>query len=424
MVSGLPLRPRSVEKNDSARRKLRILFLEPKRYTGAEFTVQSQLIRWLDRNQVEVFVACEAGAPWARTPTYLTLQKMPNIHLRATAFGPSVTNEARSAILRNALESGIPAMWSLPALAYFARWRHINIVHTGMKPRDGLFGVALARLIGARSVVHLHSSCAEWMRPLTRWALRSADGVLAVSDYAGKSAVSFLGAQPERVYTVRNGIQPSQWDYTIDGAPLRQELGIPADAPLIVAVTRVCPWKGLAELLQALVIVRQRLPQARLLIVGGDDLGVTPGRVSYTQELRRMTSDLELQDHVTFAGQRSDIARVLAAADVFALLSPDEGFGMAYLEALAMKKPAIALNQGGPTEVIEHGKSGFLTEAGNIQQAADALLQLLTDPARRAEMGAYGRRRVEEYFDINLVARDMLKTYERILAAPPNRTGW
>jgi glycosyltransferase involved in cell wall biosynthesis len=400
------------------RRKRRILFLEPKRYLGAEFTVQTQLIRHLDRDQVEVFVACQAGAPWARTPTWLALRSLPDITLLATSFGPSVTNEARSAILRSAVESGVPALWSLPRLALFARRQRIDIVHSGMKPRDAFFGVALARLSGARSVVHLHSQCAEWMRPLTRWGLAHADAVLGVSQTAAQSAVSFVGAQPERVYSLRNGMDLSRWDTSIDGVSLREELAIPADAPVIVAVARICPWKGLAELIQALAAVRRSLPAARLLIVGGDDLAVTPGRKSYTRELQQLAQETGQEDHVTFAGHRTDIPRVLAAADVFALLSPDEGFGMAYLEAMAMKKPAIALNVGGPNELIEDGKSGFLIQPGDPEQAERVLLELLSDPARRAEMGAYGRRRVEAHYAIDLVARDLVDIYDQILAAP------
>lgn len=398
-------------------RKLRTLFLEPKTYISAIFTVQSQLIRYLHRDQVEVFVACEAGDASARPPTFTAMSAIPNIHLRATHYIPSLTNDSKFAIVRKMAA----AAWNLPALALYGRRQRIDIVHTSAESRDGAVGVALARLMGARSVVHLHMNCAEWMSSLTRWSLTHADAVLAVSETTAQSAVNVIGVRPERVYVLRNGIQLSEWDCTLDGAPVRQEFGIPAEAPLIVVISRIYPWKGLADLIQSLAIVHEQLPEARLLIVGGDDLGATPDRKSYTQELRELAVELGQGDHVIFAGRRADIPQILAAADVFALLTPDEAFGLVYLEAMTMKKPIVALNVSGPTELIEDGKSGFLVSPNDNAQAARALLQLLSNPALRTEMGAYGRKRAETHYDVELVARDMLKVYERILAAPPNR---
>ena len=132
---------------------------------------------------------------------------MPDIELRAAHFGPSITGESWEAIVRRSLESGIPALWSLPEFVNDARSRRIDIVHAGFKPRDAFCAVALARVIGARSIIHLHCSCGTWMRPLTRWALAHADGVLAVSEYAAQSAVSFAGTQPTRLNVVRNGMR-------------------------------------------------------------------------------------------------------------------------------------------------------------------------------------------------------------------------
>jgi glycosyltransferase involved in cell wall biosynthesis len=303
-------------------------------------------------------------------------------------------------------------------LVYYARSRHIDIVHAGFKPRDGFYAVALARLIGARSIVHLHCSCGEWMRPLTRWALAHSDGVLAVSEYVAHSAMSFAGTQPERVSVVRNGLELGHWDPDLDGTSIRREFDIPHDAPVIVAISRICPWKGLADLVNMLGLLRPQLPEARLMIVGDDDLGASPGRQSYTAELKRIAGDLGLEDRVIFTGLRGDVSRLLAASDVFALLNPDEGFGMVYLEAMAMRKPVIALAVGGPLEIIEPGKSGFLLEPGNVSQLATTVYQLLHDGSLRTRVGAYGRQKVEERFTMPLVAQDVLQIYEDLARVP------
>ncbi len=402
-------------------RKLRVLFLEPKHYAMSEFTVQSQLMRYLDRDLTEVYVACEPGLRHKRTDTYVALSAMPGIELRPTHFGPSITGESWATVARNALESGIPALWSLPSLAYYARSRRIDVVHSGFKPRDAFYGVALARLIGARSMLHLHSALGEWMRPLTRWALAEADGVLAVSEYVAQTAATLAGTRPERIHVVRNGVELSRWDPTLDGAPIRHEFGIPAGAPVISAVARICPWKGLADLVEALALLREQLPETRLIIVGEDDPHVTPGNKSYTAELRRIAADLDLQDRVILTGKRTDVPRILAASDIFALPNPDEGFGMVYLEAMAMRKPVIGLAVGGPLELIEHGQSGFLLEPGNVDQLAACIGMLLRDEPLRARMGAYARQKVEDHFTIPSVAQDVLQVYQNLTREPARR---
>ena len=81
---------------------------------------------------------------------------------------------------------------------------------------------------------------------------------------------------------------------------------------------------------------------------------------SYRRELSALAADLDLDDCVVFTGRRSDVARLMAAADVFAMPSLEEPFGLVYLEAMAMQLPVVALDSGGTPEVVEHGRSGLL----------------------------------------------------------------
>ena len=86
-----------------------------------------------------------------------------------------------------------------------------------------------------------------------------------------------------------------------------------------------------------------------------------------------------------------------------------------------MRKPVIALAAGGPLELIESGKSGFLIEPGRIDQLADCVELLLTDKQLSAQMGNYGRRRVEDRFTMPLVAEDVLRVYQDLLSSPLRR---
>jgi glycosyltransferase involved in cell wall biosynthesis len=104
---------------------------------------------------------------------------------------------------------------------------------------------------------------------------------------------------------------------------------------------------------------------------------------------------------------------MMAMADIYAMPSHEEPFGLVFCEAMAMKKPVVALNNGGTPEVVEHGKSGLLSAPGDIEGLAANVLTLLRDPALRARMGEYGRERVRAHFTPARMARDV----ERIYAA-------
>jgi glycosyltransferase involved in cell wall biosynthesis len=106
----------------------------------------------------------------------------------------------------------------------------------------------------------------------------------------------------------------------------------------------------------------------------------------------------------------------MAAADVFAMPSLGEPFGLVYLEAMAMRRPVVALDHGGTPEVVEHGRTGLLAAPGDVNGLAKHLLQLVRDPALRARMGDLGRRTVEERFTARRMASDMAGVYSEVLA--------
>jgi glycosyltransferase involved in cell wall biosynthesis len=179
-----------------------------------------------------------------------------------------------------------------------------------------------------------------------------------------------------------------------------------------VSVARLFRWKGHFELLSALALVKRKHPNVRLAVVGSD----YPADSGTTQMLKEHASGLGIGENVVFTGQRSDIALLLAACDVFSLPSFEEPFGLVFAEAMAMKRPVVALTNGGTPEVVEHGKCGLLSPPGDIDALAANLLRLLDDPALRAQFGEHGRSRVEEHFTPQRMASDFAALYARMLA--------
>ncbi len=391
--------------------KLNVLFLHAQSDFTADSTIHAHLIRHLDRARFRVHVACTRGEGSEPPPALRELQAIPEIQLRPTTFAPGFRERSVGTIVRSvgaALESPI----EYAALARYIRSERIDIVHSVDRPRDSIYAVTLGKLSRAKSVVHVHVKWSEGYSAPAKWAVREADAVFGISEYVTDSVVK-MGKARANVHTVLNSVDTSRWDVTLSGDVIRAEFGIAPDAPLLVSVSRLFPEKGQPELLRALALVRQQVPNVRLLIVGAE----TPFSPGFSEELRRLSRDLGLSSAVVFTGPRRDVPSIMAACDVFSLPSFEEPFGLVFLEAMAMHKPVIALDNGGTPEVVEHGRSGLLSKSGDIATLANNIVTLLQDRSLCARLADHGRARVLSYFNAQRMAADAAAAYEAVLRA-------
>jgi phosphatidylinositol alpha-1,6-mannosyltransferase len=165
------------------------------------------------------------------------------------------------------------------------------------------------------------------------------------------------------------------------------------DAPLVVCVSRLVARKGQDVLIEAMPAIRERVPQARLLLVGG---GPDEGRL---RKLARAAPD----GAVLFAGQVPEDAlpRYYAVGDVFVMPCRTrlgglevEGWGNVFIEAAACGKPVVVGDSGGARESLVDGETGVLVDGRRVSEVAAAVAELLADPARARAMGDAGRARV------------------------------
>ncbi|HKO52806.1 MAG TPA: glycosyltransferase family 4 protein [Polyangiaceae bacterium] len=392
--------------------KVGVLFLFAQQGFGADAAVHADIIRNLDRDRFTVHVACSAASPDdSASEPISTLRTLSDVHLRETCFAPSLGQRDLQAVL-----GGVRSMRAFSsdflALRKYIVQHGIRIVHSPERPRDAAYNVALAKLSGARSVVHVHVKWSNDYSGLARWGVQRADAVFSISKYVTTTLLEM--GRPERtIHTVLNGIDPSRWDASIDGSELRRELGIAGDALVLASVSRLFSWKGQRELIRALALVRAQLPKVHLLIVGADSLEAQGG--SFSEELKTLAHSLGVADAVTFTGPRADVPRVMAACDVFTMPSFEEPFGLVFLEAMAMKRPVVAIDNGGTPEVIEHGRTGLLSAPWDVPALAANILTLSNDPALRARFGDNGRARVVELFSAHRMARDVASAYTEVL---------
>ena len=221
-----------------------------------------------------------------------------------------------------------------------------------------------------------------WFR---RVAFRKSDFFLAPSQYTVERVAEAQSVPRARVHRLAWPLSPEIFRM----AAQTGKLPVPARFPyglVVLAVARLVRsenYKGVDKLIEAIALLRQRIHNLHLVIVGGgDDLA----------RHIRLASDSGVSDCVHFFDKltRAEIAGCYSRAAVFALPSTGEGFGLVFLEAMAFGKPLIGAAAGGVPDVIEDGTNGFLVLPGDFDQLCQALTVMLTNQELRAELGAKG----------------------------------
>ena len=247
--------------------------------------------------------------------------------------------------------------------------------------------------------------------------LRAADRVIAVSDHIADQAIS-LGVDSRRVRVIRSGVDTQRFRpaAATERTQARQRLEVAATAPMILFVGNLEPRKQVDVLLRALARVRERRPDAQLLVVG---TGENAGDLDQTAQLARLTHELGLDTAARFVGRLSDegLRDAYAAADVFALPSSSEAQGIVALEAMACGLPVVASAVGGLLGTIEDQKSGFLVPSGDVDALAARLAEVLGEPARRVDVGASARLAVERRFGWDQAVAATCEVYREVIAS-------
>ncbi len=394
---------------------IRVLFMQSQAFFGSCSAIHARYMRHFDRRDVEVHVALTTVRhPDPELAAVDFIHRIPDVHIRPTNFGPSVLNTSARRKLALAVKHSAAAL-DLAGLAAYIRRHKIQVIHSTEKPRHANYGVLNGKLTGARSIVHLHVGYMDWLRPTAKWALRNADAVIGVSRFVAQTAVD-AGIPAERVFAAVNWLDElERWDPDLDVQPIRASLGIPNGAPVLGIVARLFRSKGHTELLRATAVVKREFPDVRVLVVGIDDPRANPGGGSHKAELEVLIRELGIEENVIFTGFRTDVPQLMGAMDIYAMPSYHEPLGVVYLEAMALRKPVVALRSGGVPEVVVDGETGFLTPPGDVPALTEALLALLRDPALRQRFGAAGRRRLETELTPQRMCDEMVEIYSATL---------
>jgi glycosyltransferase involved in cell wall biosynthesis len=298
------------------------------------------------------------------------------------------------------------------SLRRLIRDARVRIAHCFFETAD-LWGGAVAKWSGCPVLISSRRDMgilSNWKHRLAYRAMgRMFDQVQTVSEKVRRLTITRDHLPEGRVVTVYTGVDLEGGRPDKRRAELRRELGLPVSSPLVITVANLRPVKGIEIFLRAAALVCRKRPDATFVIVGAAS---DPG---YFEEMQRLSTWLGISDHVRFWGPEGQPAKLLSSSDIFALLSNNEGFSNAIVEAMAQQLPCVVTDVGGNAEAVRDGHNGWLVPRADYSAAADRILALVEDVELRRRMGAAGFEVVERQFTTPAMIERLTGCYEALL---------
>jgi len=210
------------------------------------------------------------------------------------------------------------------------------------------------------------------------------------------------------VEALSNGIDLSKFSSGKPDSAIYAKYGLPKKDPFALYVGRIDPEKSLHILLKAFTRTLDKLPSAKLVIVGdGSD----------KQRLEQLAKKLNIADSITFTGRiiGDDIAQIYRAARLFAITSTTETQSIVLMEAMASGLPAVAVRAGAVPELVKDNQSGFLCDPGDITAIAHGITKILEDPKLQKTMGKQSLKIIKTH-DINHTLTRIEQIYTKVIS--------
>lgn len=304
---------------------------------------------------------------------------------------------------------------SMRSLYRLIKDNRYDIVHThGV--RAGVLGRLAARIGGRSKVVHTVYTLAPdlaqgpgLIQPLRRSMYsysemklsQMTDRIITVSEDLKRRCIKG-GIAYDRLVTIHSGVDLSHYECLNSKAHARGKIGIPSGCRLIGTVARFTPRKNLKDFISAAKIISKRFDDAMFVLIGdGPDAA----------KLKEQACLEGISHRTVFTGARKDVAGILPGFDVFVMTSICEGHPLALLEAMAAGLPTVATSVTGINETVVEDVTGYTVEPGDVDELAERICGLLSEPKLAAAMGESARNRVNECFGLEQMIKETEKLY-------------
>jgi len=301
-----------------------------------------------------------------------------------------------------------------------AKRNNFDIIHSHFADYQSFVGSIIKKIYRKPLVITVHGYDVL-VEPSVKFGLRLkphgdtfvrnnlsyADAVIANSRILYDECMK-LGVKEEKLYLIHQGVDTERFRPDLDASTLRRKYKI-SDKFVILSMKALEPVYGIEYLIRAVHSIIHDYGYKDVVLMLG-------GKGPLKQHFISLTKKLGITENVIFTGviSRRLVPYYYVASDVVVVPSLMEGFGIVGLEALACGKPVIGSRVGGFPEYIVDGKNGFLVSPKNVNELVEKLLFLIENPKEVKRMGQYGRKIVEEKFDLKLRASKIAAIYRSL----------
>lgn len=369
---------------DSSREtvKPRILFLLGNAHFGGTSTVVLELLRGIDKERFDLYLASPDGEMLAEFSKYAI----------------------ETLILQG---RDTPSFSSIKLLIDFIKSRKISVVHSHLPAADIIGGI-VANICGIPALSTIHALYyykggikKRILSIFYRGAYYLHKSVIAVSNTVKKDIIFRTGltVTSDKVTVIYNGVkEPID---IVQPVTIKGILHIGEKEQIVGMIGRMNRLKGFHILLNAIPMVLSRHPNTRFILIGDGE---------EKENLEKQAKDMRIADRLIFIGYTPDVYNYIQVMEVVVLSSLSEGFGLAVVEAMTLKKPVVASNIPAVAEIVNDNETGFLFAPGNSDELAERVLRLLNDPVLCKKMGDAGWR----YYSERFLVQKMVSAYEKV----------
>ncbi len=400
--------------------RARILYVENGIGYGGAIICLRHLVRNLDRSRFEpVVVTGRTGPEYAGMAAESRWVHIADRHLDVVRLKEQLARAswpdtipglrwlasqliARSDDIFNFLPFFLRLMWTT------ARLRP-QLVHANNEPLCNRAALLVAKLLGIPAISHVRGQ--QQGSPMMQHMFSLPDQLIPVSRWISQS-IGNLGVPAAKRTVIYDGIELDKLPVDAEGSRFRERHGIPRDAFAVGLVGLLIAWKGQGIFIEAARQLAGRIPNLRMVIIGG-----TPDECAdYEERLRRQVDAMHLNHVIVFTGHQTNMAEVYNGLDVVVSASTlPEPLGTVVIECMAMGRPLIGPNHGGAAEMAEHELTALLFEPGNADDLARCIQRLHDDPGFAARLGAAAREKALQTFSVAEHVRNVQAVYDRVL---------
>ncbi len=295
-------------------------------------------------------------------------------------------------------------------IAHVAKTQHLDVLHVHYAIPFAICAWLAKQLVGPqlKLITTLHGTDItvlaqdESLRDMIKLAINQSDAVTAVSDDLIRETIEQFGTK-RPIHRVYNFID-NRYYYPRVNESLRREFAR-NDEPILMHVSNYRPVKRTHDVLEVFERIRKERPLKLLFVGEGPELS----------KLTNAVMERGLLEDVIFLGKQDDVSEIIAMADVLLLPSEKESFGLVALEAMACGVPVVGTNVGGIPEVVVHGKTGFLTELGDLDELTRYTRELITHQNIRQRFSELAVERATTVFNAHKIASEYEQLYRQVV---------